>query len=244
MKLKAVTYNICSGRVFTNGPAPDFGKYLIDVNEAASALEKYGADIIALNEVRGEGPGKDYTDQTGTIAARLGCHAFFGPAIRFDGGPYGNALLSRFPILDAQIIPIPDPPVRDEKAYYETRCLIRARLDVPGGLTVFVSHFGLAQSEKRNAVATLLDALKTVDTPVLFMGDLNMEPDDPILSPVFSALRDTADILPERPLTFSTYKPEMKIDYIFASDCLTVLEARALHETASDHRPYMAILEI
>ena len=247
MELKVMTYNICSGRDFTGYKAGEKRDFNMDVTLAAGVMKKYAPDIIGVNEVRGEGPGETFTEQAQTMGEFLGYRYFFGPAIRFDGGPYGNAFLTRFPILRAETILIPDPEDRSgdkPNTYYETRGIIRAELDVPGGLTVFVSHFGLGCSEQRNAVATLLDALKTVSGPVLFMGDLNMQPDDPILAPVFSALHDTAAILPSRPMTFASYQPRVKIDYIFTSDHFMVRSASPLDERVSDHRPYLAELTL
>ena len=247
MELKVMTYNICSGRDFTGYQPGGKRDFNMDVRLAAGVMKKYAPDIIGVNEVRGEGPGKDFTDQARTMGEELGYHYFFGPAIRFDGGPYGNAFLTRFPILRAETILIPDPEDRSgdkPNTYYETRGIIKAELDVPGGLTVFVSHFGLAFSEQRNAVAALLEALKTVSGPVLFMGDLNMQPDDPILAPVFSVLRDTAAGLPTKPFTFSSFDPRIKIDYIFTSDHFTVRSAAPLDEHVSDHRPYLAELTL
>ncbi len=243
MKLKVMTYNICSGHVFTAGSPPAHTRPTQDIAISGRVMQKYAPDIIGVNEVRGEGTGEGYTEQARALGETLGYRYFFGPAIRFDAGPYGNALLSRFPILRAETIPIPDPAVRDEDAYYETRAVIRAELDVPGGLTVLVSHFGLANGEKRNAVATVCRLLDGIRGPVIFMGDLNMEPNDPILAPIFGRLTDTVSILPEKPLTFASYKPEIKIDYIFTSAHIRVTEAFSPDETASDHRPYLAKLE-
>lgn len=244
MELKVMTYNICSGRDFTNGLPADPASFTMDVRIAGRVMQKYGADIIGVNEVRGHGADRSFTEQAQTLGEQLGYRYFFGPAISFDGvNPYGNALLTRFPILRAEVVPIPDPAIRDEDAYYETRAILRAELDVPGGLTVLVSHFGLANGEKRNAVATLLSVLDETKGPVIFMGDLNMQPHDPILQPVFARLHDTASILPAPPMTFASYKPEIKIDYIFTSSHLRTLDACSPDETASDHKPYLARLE-
>ncbi|MGI6336410.1 MAG: endonuclease/exonuclease/phosphatase family protein [Eubacteriales bacterium] len=243
MELNVMTYNICSGRDFT-------ADRHIDVTQAGKVMQKYMPDIIGVNEVRGLG-GADplFTEQAQTLGEQLGCRYFFGPAIEFDwGGPYGNALLTRFPILRAEVVGIPDPDVRDEDAYYETRGIIRAELDIPevpgGVLTVLVSHFGLANSEKKNAVATVCKLLDDIHTPVLFLGDLNMEPDNEILAPVFERLHDTAAILPEKPLTFSWWEPKVKIDYIFVSSEFKTLSAESPDEHTSDHKPFCARVQI
>jgi len=246
MKLKVMTYNICSGRDFSifTPENPNYAEMVVDATHAARTMAKYAPDIIGVNEVRGKGKTPDFQEEAQQMGEALGFHYFFGPAINFENGPYGNALLSRFPILKAEIIPIPDPVVKDEDEYYETRDIIKAELDVPGGLTVFVSHFGLAKSERRNAVATLLEALKDVKGNVIFMGDLNMDPDCPILAPVFDVLKDTSAILPEHPLTFTWYKPELRIDYIFTSENIKTLSAESPYEKTSDHQPYIAEIEL
>ena len=49
---------------------------------------------------------------------------------------------------------------------------------------------------------------------------------------------------PSRPMTFASYQPRVKIDYIFTSDHFTVRSASPLDERVSDHRPYLAELSL
>ena len=238
-----MTYNICSGGDFTNYD-PQSGKFPMNLTAAAEAIRRYNPDIVGLNEVRGEGPHPDYPEQAKILGETLGMYYYFGRSIFFEGNlPYGNALLSRFPILDAEVIGIPDPVVKDEPEYYETRSILKARLDCREPLTVLVSHFGLNRGERENAVTTLCALLRDISGPCVFVGDLNMEPDDPLLSPIFSLLSDTAQTSGSPLLTFSSWEPEMKIDYIFVSKSIKTLEAVSLDEKASDHRPYLAMVE-
>ena len=203
-----------------------------------------GPDIVALNEVRGLGPAWEYTAQAETIAGMLGWHCYFAPAIWFDGtSPYGNAILSRYPLLSAERILIPDPEVKDEDTYYETRCVLRARIAVAGGITVLVSHFGLAQSEQRNAVAKVLELLEEETGPVILMGDFNMEPNDPILAPLLAKMEDAADKISSNSSSFPADNPEIKIDYILTKNA-PVLCAEIPAIVASDHRPHTATVEV
>lgn len=136
MKLRMMTYNIQHGLDYNcrlPGRHPGLG-HDIDLTQIAAVIRMQGPDIVALNEVRGLGPAWEYTAQAETIAGMLGWHCYFAPAIWFDGtSPYGNAILSRYPLLSAERILIPDPEVKDEDAYYETRCVLRARIAVAGG---------------------------------------------------------------------------------------------------------------
>ena len=81
-----------------------------DFDIMANAIKECGADIIGLNEMRDKGPDKEYEAQTKIIADKLGYYHYFAKAIDFSGvNPYGNALISKYPIISAEVILIPEP---------------------------------------------------------------------------------------------------------------------------------------
>lgn len=248
MKLRFMTYNIQHGIDYLKqkeqkSKNPD-GPEIVDLPLMAEVIRRQGADIVGLNEVRGFGPKPGYTDQAEQLAVLLGYHCYFASAIRFDGeNPYGNAILSRFPIQEARTVAIPDPAVKDEDAYYETRCVLRAHFAEAGGFTVLISHFGLAKAEARNAVQTVQALLEEESSPVVLMGDFNLEPDSPILRPIFDKMTDTAGLFPERKKSWPSDVPEQKIDYIFVRGA-KALEADVPPVIASDHRPHTALVEL
>ena len=107
MRIRFMTFNVQHFHPYT-----DAGWETIDLPAFAEAIRCFSPDILTLNEVRGEGPSKDYGGQTAALAGELGYYAFFAPAFIVPGrngpaGPYGNAILSRFPLLDPEIVPIP-----------------------------------------------------------------------------------------------------------------------------------------
>jgi len=247
MNIKVMTYNICSGRDFESAPVKKASETKFNLCAAANVIKKYDPDIVGLNEVRGEGEHELFTPQAQILSELTGMkYYFFGPAIEFDGkNPYGNALLSKYPIVSAKVVGIPDPLVKDEDAYYETRGVIEAEIDVNGELIkVYVTHFGLAKAEQRNAVSTVVDLMKNESNPSFFMGDLNMQPDNEILAPIFDLLTDSADKIVGDTLTFASFDPKIKIDYIFSKNDVKFITAAPLDEMASDHRPYMVTAEI
>ena len=247
MQLTFMSFNMEHGldyMAYKKLPA-DRKEDLVDLSLTENAVRQCGAAVVGLNEVRGQGESPLYRNQAEILAARLGMHAYFAPAIYFPhGGPYGNAILSKYPILKAERILIEDPPVRDEDVYYETRCLLKAELDLAGGLTVYVCHFGLAKAEAKNAVKALLNQLDRQIRPCVFMGDLNLTPDSEILSPIYERLQDTAAAFTYPQWSWPSDLPERKIDYIFTSRDIQVLAAEIPAIIASDHRPHTALLEI
>ncbi|NLD88083.1 MAG: hypothetical protein GX633_07485 [Clostridiales bacterium] len=250
MELKVMTYNICSGRNFevydSAGVKLDHFTAQIDLSAAARVINKYSPDIVGLNEVRGKGKNELFNAQAQILGELTNMNYYFGQAIAFDGvNPYGNALLSKYPIVNAKVVEVPDPKVKDEDEYYETRAIIEAEIDINSEvIKVYVTHFGLAKGEQRNAVATAKSIIENETRKTFFMGDLNMKPDNEIIAPLFEILEDSANKLTDEGFTFDSYNPNRKIDYIFAKNGIEVITAEALDEKASDHRPYMITAKI
>ena len=233
MQLKIMSFNIqhCLNFVTRN----------IDYDIMADAIKKCGADIIGLQEVRDESDAEEYEAQAKIIAEKLGFYYYFAEAIRFEGkNPYGNALISRYPIISAETILIPDPEVKGYDGYYETRCLLKATVEVGDGLQVLVSHFGLNPDEHENAVKTIVSNISSEHC--ILMGDFNVQPDNPVLHPIMEKLYDTANSFSSSKLSFPSDVPTVKIDYIFVSKDLVVSEADIPEVIASDHRPHIATI--
>lgn len=205
----------------------------IDFSVMAEAILQCGAEVVGLNEMRGKGISEDYEAQTERLSELTGLdNYYFAKAVDISGkGPYGNALLSKHKILKAETILIPD-----SEPDYETRCVLKAVLD--NSLTVLITHFGLDEAGKKNAVDTVLQHLET--ERCVLMGDFNVEPDDRILAPIRAKLKDTAECF-EKPLwSFPSDKPDIKIDYIFVTPDIEVVRADIPAIVASDHRPHTA----
>lgn len=215
----------------------------IDFDIMAKTILDLGADIVGLNEIRSKGTAPEHENQTAILAQLTSLpYCFFAKAIDEGGAkPYGNAILSRYPIISAQAIPIPDPdPKQYNPGYYETRCLLKAVLE--NGVTVLICHFGLNPDEQENAVQTILPHL--TEEKCILMGDFNTTPDSGILDPIFARMKDTAELFTAPKLSFPSDAPEVKIDYIFVSRDLRVTAADIPAITASDHRPYTATVTL
>ena len=214
----------------------------IDFEIMAKTIMEQGADIVGLNEMRGEGVDPDYTPQVDKLAELTGMpYFFFAPAIYVENkGLYGNGFLSRIPIIKAENIPIPDPQVKKHSCNYETRCILKAELE--GGITVLVTHFGLNPDEQENAVKTVIENL--ADERCILMGDFNVTPDDPVLEPIRRRMRDTAELFGGKKLSFPSIEPKVKIDYIFLTPDLAVSSADIPCVVASDHFPHTATVEL
>ena len=208
----------------------------IDYAAFADVIRKSGADIVGLNEVYDAC--EAYDAQTGMLAKQLGWHSYFSKAFMDDDvSPFGNAVVSRYPIEKAQTIPIPYPEVRGGTEYYEPRAVLSAQI---AGCTVLVTHFGLNPDEQQNALDTVLPLLRP--TRCILMGDFNVTPDSPFLRPIREKMRDADERLPAGTMSFPSDDPFKKIDYVFTSADLCVTAAEIPPVVVSDHRPYLVQL--
>ena len=221
----------------------------IDFDAIADVIRTFDADVVGLNEIRGQGSADapradEFQDQLKILAEKTGYpYYYFARAIDVPGGgPYGNGLLSRYPIVEAQIISIADPETRTGPRRYEHRCVLKARLDVPGGFTVLVAHFGVNPDEEECAVQAILSNVEPERCVV--MGDFNTTPDSGILQPLQERLYDTAQRFPQPRLSFPSFAPECKIDYIFTTKDCRVLAADVASVVVSDHCPHWAVIDL
>lgn len=249
MKLKVATYNIWSGR---NNVVKQTRNY----DWTADVIAEIAPDIIGLQEVSKQPclsfPAYDMKEEVPDyLGKKLGMHAYFASARTNGKYLFGNAILSKYPIKNAKTVMIPDAMPEIER-----RCVLVAEIDVCGGITVLVTHFGLAPEEHIQAVKTVLELVEEAKTPVIFMGDLNIMPDNEILKPLFDKLTDTAggSLQPYTwPSAFTEYtgvseekygmNKQRKVDYIFTTEQFKTLRSDIHPSLASDHVPFFAELE-
>ena len=156
-----------------------------------------------------------------------------------DQAHYGNAILTRLPVLDHTPIDL-SQPVR------EPRGALSAVLDVRGRrVRLIVAHFGLDPWERNAQVDRILAHLDGVaDLPTLFMGDLNeWRPRAPRMLRLAEKLPDCA-----APRSFHARLPTLRLDRIFVSPDLTLagfeVVRNALTRRASDHLPVRALIGV
>lgn len=228
--MRLMTYNIQSGRdAFKN----------LDLTKCEETIREFDPDILALNEVRMKTRDVGDTEQAKVLAENLHMHFYFAKAIDYNGGEYGIALLSKFPIVRAEGIPVPSLPEEKREVRYEDRVLLKAHLSVNGkNVIAFVSHFGLSNAERESATALFEREISKTKDPSIFMGDLNMKPDDLLIQKIKQHLRDLSEN--ESFLTHHTLTLEARIDYIFASDHFACEKIFSPYSTSSDHLPIVA----
>jgi len=213
---------------------------VLDLARIGEVLEAAHPDLVALQEIDRFVERTEWIDQAVEYGALTGLEPVFGDFMDYQGGHYGMALLSRFPILESTNHRLPTGA--------EPRSALAARVQLPrsGREAVFVGiHFYRTEEERLAQAQALMDALKDEDGLVILAGDFNSEP----ASPVMELLGTEWAIVPKNgpSNTFPADDPAREIDFVLVrpKEGFRVLEYRVLGEkVASDHRPIFLVLEI
>ena len=216
----------------------------IDYDKVVDLIKQTDADIIGLNEIYGKGFDKDINmGQAEYLANKLGYYYYFGMATRLWFKPYGNAIISKYPIKEVKIIKIPMPLFRRGTQYYEKRNILLAKILVNNKeVNVVVTHLGLNFDEQENGINTLLKYVP--HERCILMGDFNMNYDNPLFREIDNVLDDTADLINGNIFTWPSDNPWVKCDYIFVSKDYKAIKANILNEIVSDHLPYYCEINI
>ena len=230
--VQVMSYNIHHGRGVSGG---------LDLEEIAAVIEASGADIIGLQEVdRNFGQRSDYQDQPAMLASRLNMHYVYGDSLRVQHlrpgrgvGYYGNMILSRYPILDSQVLRLPN------QWGNEPRTALKATIETPTGpIVVWVTHLGLSNGDREAQVQRLLGAVEEERLPFAVLGDFNALAQTPEARAMANQLQDVGRALEEDNIgTFyaGPSQPMPRIDYIWVGEHFQPTSYRVIPSQASDH---------
>ena len=240
-KLRVATYNV-HGCVGTDRQRSEA--------RIAEVIAKLSVDIVALQELDLSRTRSAGVDQTGMIAEQLGWHSYFHPAMRRGDEHYGNAVLSRYPLMFRRAAELPGTApffCRENRAAIE--------MDVEtnlGTVHIINTHLGLGWRE-RLLQAQLFTSAEwhaaiAGDAPLILLGDFNSLPGSRPYRALTRHLRDVRQLVrATRPIrTFPTWFPALAVDHIFVNAALQPLSLTvhrsAIAQIASDHFPLVAEL--
>jgi endonuclease/exonuclease/phosphatase family metal-dependent hydrolase len=236
VKLRVLSYNIhkCIGGVDRR----------YEPERTAEVIRNLHADVLLLQEVDHDAPRSNRDRQADVLGDLVGMRyrSWFPNVDVRGGGCYGNAILSRYPIVETSNI---DLSIRFKKKRSALHGVIRVRHDeIDRTVHVYNMHLGLARFERRIQLRKFLDShpFQTLhhETPVVVGGDLN-----DVYGGLAELLRPAGFRgIERRPLTFPAWGPVRALDAIFVRGGMDFLKLSRcetdLARRASDHRPLIA----
>jgi len=226
---RVMTYNI------HHGEGVD-GK--VDLGRIADLIKREQADIVALQEVDKGVQRTARRDFPAELAALTGMTCIFSNNSSFQGGEYGNAVLTRFPVK------------RWTNRHYqmlragEQRGLLQVVLEVHGRELVFLNthiDFRGDDTERLLNAAEMLEAIQPYHgRPMILCGDFNDTPGSRTHQKIAQAFVDAWMAAGAGDgFTIPAEGPRKRIDYIWTSKdpSIEALRLWVPASEASDHLP-------
>lgn len=231
-KLRIMTYNIHHGEG-TDGK--------LDLPRIAKIIRQQDCDLVALQEVDRNTRRTQQIDQLEELAKLTNMRPYYGPAIDFEGGQYGNGVLSRLPVTFSKTIPLPSSEKREKRVAIEL-------MVAPDRRPPFV--FVCTHLDHTHDPADRIAQMKKIHelfgngpSQAILAGDFNAIYEAPEFEPIRAKWvdADSKNMSPTIPVS----KPDRKIDFVLLErNCPWVVEnVEVLPErVASDHLPVVATL--
>lgn len=240
--IRVLSYNIHAGKDAQQQP---------NIPRVAALIDSLDADIVMLQEVDRRTTRSGGEDHLAQLEQLTRMHAAFAKSLDYQGGEYGIALLSRWPIDSAVVVPLKVEPPQDRSgSTHEPRVALHAVVRSPmGDLHVLNTHIDPARAgtfRKQEVIGLLARIQRAVPpgAPLLLGGDLNTRPNTDEIAAVSLSLQDAWVACGEGAgETFPAHEPDRRIDYVFFRQA-RCLHARVPETQASDHRPLLVTLEI
>jgi endonuclease/exonuclease/phosphatase family metal-dependent hydrolase len=234
VRVAVLTYNIYHGEDANGGS---------NLDAVAKVINSLEPDLVALQEVDNKTTRAKGLDLTAELSKRTGMEGVFGKAMDYAGGGYGEAVLSRHPIIHTRNNLLPHTPGA------EPRAALEVRIELPGsGKLAFVGTHLDHQRDQKNRMmqaGRINELYEQSNVPTILAGDLNAAPGS---DPINLLSRDWLCADQDNPKsTFPSAGPRRKIDYIMykPKSRWRVIELRVIDEkVASDHCPVFAVLEL
>jgi endonuclease/exonuclease/phosphatase family metal-dependent hydrolase len=239
--LRVMTYNIHAGKDAAQ---------VHNLERVAGVIKGANADIVLLQEVDRGTQRSAGEDHVATLERLTGMHAAFVKSLDYQGGLYGIAVLSRFPLDSAHVIPLNVLPKQERSGTYEPRVGLHVIVRTPAGpLHVVNTHIDPAAEPtyRHQEVMGLLAHIRNhgaAAAPLVFGGDLNARPTTPEIAALSLSFADSWAQCGNggAGYTFPAHAPDRRIDYLMLRQ-LSCTQAEVVETQASDHRPFLITIQ-
>lgn len=233
--VRVLTFNIYHGETVN-------AEKQFDLDLLAKVINDENPDLVALQEVDFKTNRARKYDLVTELGQRTKMQAIFGKAMAFDGGEYGEGVLSRTSFLSTKNHPL---VARENK---EPRAALETNITLKGGDTIrFVgTHLDHTKDEtdRINQANQLNDLFTNDKKPTILAGDLNARPDSETMKILFKEWQQSDT---KNTLTAPADSPRAKIDYVLfrPANKWRVLETKVIcNDKATDHCVVLSVLEL
>lgn len=233
--VKVLSFNILHGAT-TRG---DF-----DLDRIAQVIKDTDPDLVALQEVDFLTNRARKYDLVTELGWRTKMAPLFARAMPYDGGEYGEGVLSKTSFLSSRNVALPFTPGNEPRSAAEITTVL-ASGDTISFVGTHLDHLR-DETDRISQAQRINEVFSRNAYPTIMAGDLNATPESKtirILEEIWTASYDKNDPAP----TFPSENPNRKIDYVMflPANRWRVVDTQVIADTiASDHCAYLVTLEL
>jgi endonuclease/exonuclease/phosphatase family metal-dependent hydrolase len=214
----------------------------LDLQRIADVINAAHPDLVGLQEVDRGVKRTEGKDEIAELASMTRMEYAFAPNLDYQGGKYGVAILSRFPIKNTE------HRMFENKREAERRGMLRVEVEVNGKRLNFVTtHLDYQFADGRLFEAEqMLKFIADVKGAMIVVADLNDEPAGSAYQLMRTKFDDAWSACCGEGFSYPADKPVKRIDHIFYRPRAGTRAKKSwvIETVASDHIPVMAELEI
>jgi endonuclease/exonuclease/phosphatase family metal-dependent hydrolase len=210
----------------------------VGLTRIAAEIEAAHPDLVSLNEVDDGTRRSGGADEPSYLSRATGLRAIFGPTLLgYDGGRFGNVILSRYPVLESHDVPLPLVSSSEPRALLTTTVRVGRR--TVSFSSVHLSAGRATEADRVLEAEAVGRVLRRAQHPTIVAGDLNSERSDLPVQILRQYLLDaqdqtgtgSGDTVPEP-------EPSRGIDYVLYDNHFASVagSTEVLPSAVSDHR--------
>jgi endonuclease/exonuclease/phosphatase family metal-dependent hydrolase len=233
--IKISTFNIQSGVGITKDYwqyLTSFWKYFLphsqdNIIKTANFINSEKIDVISLTEIDGGSLRSQNINQLKLLSnlTSLNESIFFATYKFGKVINQGNAILSKYPILESKNYRLPG---KGEPRYLGMALLKMEK----NNLTILVTHLSLDKKDRIEQIKYISEFVNNITTPLILSGDFNINNESELITINNTGLKRAANYK-----TYPSWNPKICKDSIFVSDSFIIKKRYMLKTNISDHLP-------
>ena len=237
-EVRVLTYNIYHGES-PSKPGTS------NLNEISELINKLKPDVVALQEIdsmtgRTERIYGKRLDLMKVLSENTGFKDYFGKAMNYDGGAYGEGILIKESnSFSTNLLPNPYGG--------ESRAIAWVKTEMKNGEEFYFGGTHLCHQFSGNRVEqvkSILNQAGKLEKPVIWVGDLNFAPDSEEYKTISKPWEEAGVKAGNIQNTYGTAEKGGRIDYIwYDSEKFELIEYQVIPVNYSYHFPVWAVLK-
>jgi endonuclease/exonuclease/phosphatase family metal-dependent hydrolase len=234
-RVRVMTFNILHGANTDDS---------FDIDRIAQVIKDANPDLVALQEVDYKTNRARQYDLVTELGWRTKMSPLFGKAMSYDGGEYGEGILSKYSFIQTRNVPLPFSPGNEPRAALEVTVALPTG-DTISFIGTHLDHLYEA-TDRVSQVKRINEVFQANQFPTILAGDLNDRPGSQPIELLEAHWTPTYD--KSNPAsTYPANDPGYKIDYIMYNPTSRwkLLDRQIIQDSiASDHCAYVVTLEL